>query len=221
MPLDHDPADLRNYFANVTGKDVSLTVTDNSTTMLSVREKRGAVSLRLHRIFLTAGKDVLQEIAQFVKHRRGKTPLLRKFVRQNNSRVKKRTHRKLTIKTRGRHYDLAEIFESLNDEYFGGRISSLITWGNKNPGYGVKKRTLGSYGRHADIIRINSILDRKAVPGYFVAFVVYHEMLHADMDVEKKDGRRSLHSREFKEREKLFGQYEKAIGWEKQRLRLT
>jgi hypothetical protein len=40
-------------------------------------------------------------------------------------------------------------------------------------------------------------------------------MLHADMDVETKNGRRSVHSREFRRREKLFKDYERATAWEK------
>lgn len=61
-------------------------------------------------------------------------------------------------------------------------------------------------------------LDKKICSRYFIEFIVYHEMLHADMDVEIKNGRRSVHSREFKVQERLFKDYEKAMIWEKRRI---
>jgi hypothetical protein len=36
------------------------------------------------------------------------------------------------------------------------------------------------------------------VPRCYVAFVVYHEMLHADMGIAMRGKRRSVHPREFK-----------------------
>jgi len=53
------------------------------------------------------------------------------------------------------------------------------------------------------------------VPRYFIEFVVYHEMLHADMGTEEHEGRRSIHSREFRKRERLFEDYERAMAWER------
>jgi len=206
---------LRDYFQRAAGNPVSLFITDNSTSMVSVRERRKTVVVRLHRMFLDAGEEVIAEIAKFLKRRKGKTPLLRKFLRQNSHRIKKSSPRKTTVKTEGKYHKLDEIFDSLNNEYFGGRISSAITWGAMNPRYAVRKRTLGSYSRHVNIIRINPVLDRKNVPRYFMEFVVYHEMLHADIGLCEKNGRRQVHSKEFKAREKLFRHYAKATAWEK------
>jgi predicted metal-dependent hydrolase len=65
------------------------------------------------------------------------------------------------------------------------------------------------------MIRINPVLDIERVPPYFVEFIVYHEMLHAFLGVKNKNGRRSVHSKEFRELEKRFSDYEKAMAWEK------
>jgi hypothetical protein len=53
------------------------------------------------------------------------------------------------------------------------------------------------------------------VPPYVVEFIVYHEMLHAQLGVEEQNGRRAVHTRELRRREKLFKEYEKAIAWER------
>jgi hypothetical protein len=50
-------------------------------------------------------------------------------------------------------------------------------------------------------------------------FLVYHEILHAEIGVKIENGRRIVHSREFKKREKLFKYYKRAVQWEKKRWR--
>jgi hypothetical protein len=191
-------------------------MTDNATTMLSVRAKGGTVLLRLHRIFLRADTGVLREITGFLKTGKGRTPLLRAFIRRQSACLKERQPRKITPVTQGRCYNLKEIFDALNREYFNNGISTVITWGASCSRYAVRKRTLGSFSSHTRTIRINPVLDRKRVPRYFLEFVIYHEMLHAAMGTEKKNGRRSVHPKEFRKRERLFGNYAKAAAWEKE-----
>jgi hypothetical protein len=52
----------------------------------------------------------------------------------------------------------------------------------------------------------------------FVAFVLYHEMLHHMMPVERGGGRRELHPLEFREREREFRAFDRAVAWEKRSL---
>ncbi len=166
-------------------------------------------------MFLEAGSDVISEISDFIRRRRGKTPLIRGFIKERRHCLKQSTCKRLNARTLGRHCDLRSIYDSVNEAYFEGSITATITWGTKNPRRAVRRRTLGSYSSHSNTIRINPILDNERVPYYFIEFVVYHEMLHAHIGVQKKNGRRSVHSREFKEREKMFKEYEKAMVWEK------
>jgi predicted metal-dependent hydrolase len=93
-------------------------------------------------------------------------------------------------------------------------VNAAITWGSRSPRSSVRRRTLGSYSERSNIIRINPVLDKKTVPRYFVAFIVYHEMLHAAMGTPLRGKRRSVHSGEFRKREKFFKDYEKATAWE-------
>lgn len=208
---------LQHYLETVTGKPVSVILTDNSTSMLSIRTKDNSISIRMHRMFLNACEEVVREIAGFIKTRKGQTPLIRKFISENRACLKKKEHslRHACIRTQGKFFDLREIFDSVNNEYFGGSVTSSIGWGKETSRRAVRKRTLGSYCRHTETIRINPVLDRKYVPLYFIRFVVYHEMLHSSMTEEKKNGRRSVHNSGFRKRERLFKEYERAISWEK------
>ncbi len=212
-----DENHLRTFLGRETGRDISLVITDNSTSMLSLKARRGAVSLRLHNMFLSADINVLTEIADFIKNSRITTPLINDFIKRNRHRLKERPQRKVKIRTEGGYFNLLEIFGLINKEYFGGRISASITWGAKSPRRAAARRTLGSYSSHNNMIRINPILDNKRVPRYFLDFIVYHEMLHADIGIGTAGKRRSIHPKEFKRREREFKHYERALAWEKKR----
>jgi len=83
------------------------------------------------------------------------------------------------------------------------------------------------------LIRIHPVLDRAWVPRYFVAYVVYHEMLHhmipsargnarqASSNIASAKGqiaRRVLHPPEFLERERQFRGYDRALDWERRHI---
>ncbi len=218
LPFKHDEASLKERFGEASGKTVSLTITDNSTSLLSIKTGQGKSSVRLHRIFLHAGDDVIGEIVSLIKSRKVKTPLIRDFIRLNSGHIEKKVFRKRTIKTQGKYFNLADIYESINERYFGGRVSASITWSVRSSVHAARKRTLGSYNCHLNTIRISPVLDKKSVPGHFIEFIVYHEMLHADLGVEIKNGRRGIHTRDFRRRERLFSHYEKAVEWEKKNM---
>lgn len=214
FPFGSSEAAIRSYFEKALGTPVSLTITDNSARMLSARVKGDTAHVRLHRIFLDAGDEVLREAALFIKKRRGSTPLIRKFIKEKSGSIKKK-HKTVELKTRGRHYDLKEIFDRINGIYFEDKIKSPITWGANKKIKRVRRRTLGSYGSVSGIIRINPVLDSHKVPPFYIDFIVYHEMLHASMGISEKNGRRSVHPKEFRERERLFNDYGKVESWEK------
>lgn len=213
--LNHTESSLGQYFQECLGRSVVLVLTDNSTSMLSVRTRGGALRVRLHRMFVHAGLPVVDEIVSFLKNRRSAMPLFKSFVRANSEQLQTRLPRKVVARTAGTWHDLGEVYREINENYFEGKINAAITWGSRSPRSSVRKRTLGSYSGRSNTIRINPVLDKKTVPRYYVAYVVYHEMLHADMGTPLRGKRRSIHSREFKKRERLFEDYGRAVAWER------
>jgi predicted metal-dependent hydrolase len=197
------------------GRPVSLVLTENSSSMLSARLRDGVMQVRLHEMFLTAGPDVIDEIVGFIKKRRSSIPLFRRFIRENNSHIRRKPPQKVFLKTEGRYHDLRELYEEVNREYFCGEIEAAITWGSGRARFAVRKRTLGSYSAGPNLIRINPVLDSSKVPRYFIKYVVYHEMLHAAIAIQKRGTRRCVHSAEFRRREKMFRDYERAVDWER------
>jgi hypothetical protein len=215
LPFSLSEETLKDRLQKATGKKVFLTLTDNSTSMISARAKEGVLHVRLHRMFLQSDAGLLDEIAAFIRGRKAKTPLVRNFIRQNSCLVKKGGQRKLSLRHKGKYHDLRILASSVNGEYFGGDVSAPVTWGTGRRGRAVRRRTLGSYSGHTNHIRINPVLDKRSVPAYFIEFIIYHEMLHAAMGVENSAGRRSVHSPGFRRREKMFKRYAEALAWEK------
>ena len=208
-------ASLRQYIEARLARPVSLVLTKNSTSMLSARMRDGVLCIRLHWMFLNADSQVIDEIISFLKNRRSRMRLFRKFIRDNREHLSKRPPNKVMVKTSGKFHDLRELYDEVNKEYFEGMINATITWGSRSPRYAVRKRTLGSYSDRSNTIRINPVLDKSVAPRHVVSFVVYHEMLHAAMGIAMQGKRRSVHSKEFRKREKLFADYEKARAWER------
>ena len=232
LPFKWDGKSLEERLCALTRCPISLAFTANSVSVLSVRRSGGKTSLRIHSVFLRAGTEVVSEIARFIKNRKKgeRFPVLSGFIRENMGLIEKAASGKRAVKkplpkpkTAGRFHDLTRAYDSINRQYFGGRVSCDIGWGKRSGarGYAVKKRTLGSYRPPqkekggAGLITINPVLDRRRVPSYYVRFVVYHEMLHAHLGVSVENGRRRLHTPEFRRRERLFSEYRRAMAWER------
>ena len=220
LPFAYDEYSLKEHLGELTGFSLSLVITDNATSMLSIRKKAEGMEVRLHRMFLNAGPDICLEVAQLIKKGRCNRQVIRAFISQNRYLLRQRSRAIAPAFFAGQHFCLKTIYESLNSEYFGRTVTAAITWGRSSSRSRVKLRTLGSYNVESNTIRINPLLDRKTVPAYFLEFIVYHEMLHAFLGIKKRNGRRSIHSKEFRLEEKKFRYYEKAIEWEKKRFGL-
>jgi hypothetical protein len=204
------------------GKTLELCLTNNHYSMISVRRKPDGYRLRLHRMFLGAEPRVVRALARYVVHNdRRASALLGEYIEQNQHiiRMQVRRPRHIKIRTAGRHHDLQAIFDRLNHERFDGRLEARITWG---PMTARKRRRrsikMGSFAVEDRIIRIHPALDQDCVPPYFVAWIVYHEMLHGKHEVLRTNGRRRFHTKEFLEEERAFPDYPRACAWEKENL---
>jgi hypothetical protein len=204
------------------GKTLELRLTNNHYSMISVRRKPDGYRLRLHRMFVGAEPRTVRALARYVVHndRRAST-LLGDYIERHQHiiRQQKRRPRQMNLRTVGRYHDLQIIFDRLNSLHFSGGLQARITWGPVTS-RGRRRRSIkmGSFAVEDRIIRIHPALDQDCVPDYFVAWIVYHEMLHGKHEVKRENGRRRFHSAEFLAEERLFPDYERACAWEKQNL---
>jgi predicted metal-dependent hydrolase len=211
---------LANYLPP--GKTLGLTLTDNRYSMVAVRRAPSGYRVRIHRMFAGVEPRIVRALARYVVHNdRRASGVLGEYIERNKHIIKQqpRRPRQVTIRTAGRHFDLQAIYDRLNAEYFGGKIEARITWG---PSFKSRRRRrsikMGSFSVEDRVIRIHPSLDQPGVPPYFVAWIVFHEMLHGKHEVTRVGGRRCFHTREFLAEEKTFAHYERAYSWEKRNI---
>jgi hypothetical protein len=194
-----------------------LSITDNRHSIITHRIQRGTLHVRIHHMFLDAPPAVVDALVRYVtRGDRDASAALGNYIDENGVRLARRK-RNAPLVSKGRHHDLLALFNDVNDRYFEGAINALVTWG-KRPTVGKGQRKtikLGSYSGVDRLIRVHPGLDQNWVPRYFVAYIVYHEMLHHVIPGSRGLGRVNLHPPEFKEREKQFRHFERALDWER------
>ncbi len=130
-------------------------------------------------------------------------------VRELATANKRARGRKVVTTSKGRIFDLDEIFESLNRDYFRGAIPKpALTWSARNT-----YRILGHHDATHEHIAISRSLDSADVPRYVVEYIVFHEMLHIAHPTKHVNGRRYNHTAAFKRDERKFAHYQKAELW--------
>jgi len=216
---------MADEISDVLGERVRLTVHDNRSTMVSFRRAAGDLHYRVHHMFLEAPGEVVRALAAFAGPARGAAARRREaggqidaFVRARRDRIG--APRVGTLQPRGRAHDLEAIFDRLNRSEFGGAIQARIGWGAVRPGRRRRTVKTGVYLQDARVIRIHPTLDRPEVPEFYVAAVVFHEMLHQAVPAREAGGRRVVHGRDFRARERAYLDHERARAWERRHLGL-
>lgn len=109
----------------------------------------------------------------------------------------------------GRYYHLEEVFDTLNERFFGGLMGRPdLTWSEH-----TAKRLLGHYDAAHNTIVVSRVFDRPSSPRYAIEYLLYHEMLHLKHPVKMNGLRRCVHSREFKAEERQFPQLKEALAF--------
>ncbi len=187
----------------------------------TLRMKKETVHIRVSDILRGAPEEVLQAlilvlIARALRRKPRKEALRlyneyihRPQVEACHAKARKKRRRKLLTDPKGKHHDLNESFQRINRRYFGGSLEKpILSWSPT-----ASRRQLGYHDSHLNVIVISRWLDRKTVPVFFVDFIMYHELLHIVVPAEFRNGKRIVHTREFKALEKRFDHYEDAVEW--------
>jgi hypothetical protein len=184
----------------------------------TIRLREGRVHVHLSDLLEGAPESVLRAIAHILLAKLYRKPLnaaqttrYRRFasseaVIRQTELVRQSRGRKKMLGPLGQHYDLDEVFESLNRRFFHGLMGRpLLTWSGQ-----VAKRSLGHYDPAHNTIVVSRVFDRKNTPRYAVEYLLYHEMLHLKHPVKVRGGRRCVHPREFQMEERLFPEWHQA-----------
>lgn len=216
---------LHTFLDRRLARPFELRLNDNHHNLLTVvRPRARPVRISVHRMFLEAPRDVLASLVDFIS---GPTPdsraAIRRFICENRSKIGVSPARKILARPQpvGKHFDLRRIADQINRAYFAGRLKFEITWGRRpsQPPRELQHIQLGNYNERQRLIRIHPILDGPLVPKYYIAYIIYHEMVHIVVPPEVDErGRVCHHTRRFYTLEKKYADYDRAVQWQTQRL---
>lgn len=199
-----------------TGRKLKLRINDNHSTMLSVRWEPDHTRVSVHRMFLDAPHNVMDDLACYLRgKKRELAPTVKAFIEQCRKGLDYShaiDHRELYHE--GEVYNVFDLYNEVNAEYFSNKLDLLITWFGQPT---CRNRTRISFGLYQDtlrLIKINRILDKNEVPCYLVKYVIYHEMLHhVYPPYLDESGVQRIHNEEFKQQEQKFRYYHRATHW--------
>lgn len=121
---------------------------------------------------------------------------------------------------KGVKYDLLDIFDTVNREYFNSELKALLRWGNRTSGTSYQMTRRLSSSDHVNVITIAGCYNHPDIPRFAIEAVMYHEMLHIKIPPYKKNGRNIIHGQEFRLEERKFRYFKEWRSWEKEHLRL-
>lgn len=183
-----------------------------------VRLEKGLLEVQITDLLAAAPAPITEALAHILLGKIYRQPAARQYSHRYRLYLNRRDIRVAideSRRTRGRKHhlppegvvhDLAEVFESLNQAYFGGMmVRPALGWSH------IRSRTrLGHFDPSHGMIVISRIFDDPRVPRVALDYVMFHEMLHLHYPVTHSGTRRCVHSREFKAHEKQFPGYEEA-----------
>ncbi len=118
--------------------------------------------------------------------------------------------------------ELLRVFEQLNAQWFLNSVQVQVRWGRASSRRSGRRRQrsirLGSYVFEDRVIRMHPVLKNAWVPDFFVAYVLFHEMLHVAEPPIRSKGRILYHHAQFKSRERAYPDYKRARVWERQNI---
>ena len=189
-----------------------------SSLVLTIRRREDSVLVRFSDLLRRAPRPVLEGAAALllarVYRRRAPKPLVQpylEYARSGRTRDRMNRMRRARVQlasrgARGEHFDLHRLFDELNAKYFQGQLQRPhIGWSARS-----WRRQFGCYDPGPNQILLNRRMDHPRVPQCAVEYVLYHEMLHVKHPTRRSGCTLVSHSREFREEEKRFAEFERA-----------
>jgi predicted metal-dependent hydrolase len=178
------------------------------------------IRAKVSKLFANAPNQILEVIAvillsrvykrQIDKHTRS---LYRAYSQQLSY---KRQVRKLDYSAKGKYFDLQLIYQRINNIYFSGELKvANIGWSKKR-----SYTRLGFYDKKRNLIVISKIFDSPAASLKVLQYLMYHEMLHIKYPEVTVNHRRRIHTRDFKQAEKQFPDFDEIQVWLKKNVQL-
>ena len=195
--------------------EIQVTITNYNGLYKYKQNRQGNIELQLSEGFIQAEDEILEAIINTAIQ--GNNPQDKQLIRHFSSTeaysdiiLELDLIADLDAETpQGNYYDLEALFHPINQEYFAGEMAKpRLTW-NKT----LTHRKLGHYEPLRDRVVMSRTLDSSHVPQMVVELVLYHELLHKHHGAKLLNGKRMVHTPEFRRSERQFQHYQEAQQW--------
>ena len=195
--------------------EIQVTITNYNGLYKYKQNRQGTIELQLSEGFIQAEDKILQAIINTAIQ--GNNPQDKQLIRHFSSTE---AYSDIILELdliadldaeipQGNYYDLEALFHPINQEYFAGEMAKpRLTW-NKT----LTHRKLGHYEPLRDRVVMSRTLDSDRVPQMVVELVLYHELLHKHHGAKWLNGKRMVHTPEFRRSERQFQHYQEAQQW--------
>lgn len=212
------PEELQELLQSYCNQPLYLKLNENRSVMCSIKWETHRTKVSLHRIFLTASKKVIQALGKALKKEGSAIPaVVNMFIHEElkNLNYSEQINPD-QLDFCGEVYNIKELYDGINQEYFCGKLDLSITWFSSEFKQNKSQINLGFYYDALRLVKINRIMDSRKFPDYVVRYVIYHEMLHcvAPAYIDSA-GIQRTHNPEFKQLEMQFKDYSRAKLWVK------
>ena len=217
--VEHEAARLYRQLSSQPPPFISIRFYPYTSLRHTIRQRGQRLEIRISDVLEGAPFPLLAAVSSLLLHKlfRLNPPnssrlLYREYISRDEiiervNRVRRSRSRKSFPGPRGRHFDLQVLFDDLNESFFNNEVEmEHVSWSR-----GTSRRRLGHFDPAFNAVVISRVLDREDVPECVVSFVLYHEMLHAFLGEEVRNGKRLKHHPRFRAAEQDFPAYEQAV----------
>jgi hypothetical protein len=223
-PSPFSAEDWAFYLSRQLGRDVRVRYGRARRQVIVVVPERAGLRVRMNHAFGSAPQPVRAAVADWLRSGRNARTACRELDEWIATIVSTLgPPRAPRIVARGTHHDLAEItadllgceFHTLPSE----RHPSGVTWGRRGSRSARRSLQLGSFDPDTALVRVHPVLDQPAVPRWFVRYVLFHELLHAQLNEPCQGARRARHhGSEFRRLEQAYPGTAPALTWQQEHL---
>ncbi len=172
--------------------------------------------LRLHSVFAGAPDEVLAALAAWLRSgRRARRACaeLDAWIASAVPAVERRRPR--ATRTLGTHRDLGPVLQSVLEDPTASALRALdpvppVGWGRWPTRPPRRRIQLGAFDTQAGVVRVHPVLDDPSVPEPCLRYVVFHELLHAALELPEGEG---PHGPTFRREERVYRHTAEAEAW--------
>lgn len=203
-----DSKELEKKLSKSLKRKVSIDFSLDGVRRILIEPNGKALKLRLDPLFKEINHDYYEALVKFIQlgDEHSKSELIEYLRIHKNKLPVKDTH------------TFQSTLNQLRNEHFPLLPPLKLVRGKEGKKGEQKSIRLASYWAKRKEIRLHPYLEIEGVPEYYLQFLIYHELCHAQlvMSGQAKDGEH--HGPDFIKLEKKFPMIEEAIDWENHHL---